>query len=48
MRFIVGYDREDLASGRLNWLDLTPAEWLDRDVRQFVPELKLREITAAK
>jgi PAS domain S-box-containing protein len=38
---MVGYDREDLASGRLNWIDLTPAEWRDRDVRQFVPELKL-------
>jgi PAS domain S-box-containing protein len=38
---IVGYDREDLASGRLRWTDLTPAEWLDLDVRQFVPELKL-------
>ena len=38
---MVGYDREDLAIGRLNWLDLTPAEWLDRDVRQFLPELKL-------
>ncbi len=38
---IVGYDREDLASGRLRWTDITPAEWLDRDVRQFVPELKL-------
>jgi C4-dicarboxylate-specific signal transduction histidine kinase len=25
----------------LRWTDLTPAEWLDRDVRQFVPELKL-------
>jgi PAS domain S-box-containing protein len=37
---IVGYDREDLASGRLRWTDLTPAEWLDRDVRQFVPKLK--------
>jgi PAS domain-containing protein len=31
---IVGYDREDLASGRLRWTDLTPAEWLDHDVRQ--------------
>jgi PAS domain S-box-containing protein len=38
---IVGYDREDLVSGRLRWTDLTPAEWRDRDVRQFVPELKL-------
>jgi PAS domain S-box-containing protein len=38
---IVGYDREDLGSGRLRWTDLTPPEWLDRDVRRFVPELKL-------
>ena len=38
----VGYDREDLASGRLRWTDLTPAEWLDRDLQQLVPELKIR------
>jgi PAS domain S-box-containing protein len=38
---MLGYDREDLASGRLRWTDLTPAEWLDRDVRRFMPELKL-------
>ena len=25
------YDREDLASGLVRWLDLTPAEWHDRD-----------------
>ncbi|OCK59775.1 ATPase [Bradyrhizobium sp. LMTR 3] len=30
---MLGYDREDLASGRLNWTDLTPAEWRDRDAR---------------
>jgi len=24
---VVGYDREDLTSGRLRWIDLTPAEW---------------------
>src|SRR5262249_26772780 len=36
----VGYDREDLAAGRLRWTDLTPDEWLDRDLHQFVPELK--------
>ena len=28
---MVQYDREDLASGRLRWTDLTPAEWRDRD-----------------
>ena len=38
---LVGYTREDLAPGRLRWPDLTPAEWLDRDLQQFVPELKL-------
>jgi PAS domain S-box-containing protein len=30
---MTGYDREDLASGRLNRTDLTPAEWRDRDAR---------------
>ena len=30
---IVQYDREDLASGRVRWTDLTPAEWHDRDER---------------
>jgi PAS domain S-box-containing protein len=27
----VGYDREDLASGRLSWTELTPPEWGERD-----------------
>jgi PAS domain S-box-containing protein len=27
---MLGYDREDLISGRLNWTDLTPPEWRDR------------------
>ncbi|MEH2527187.1 MULTISPECIES: ATP-binding protein [unclassified Bradyrhizobium] len=36
---MLGYDQEDLASGRLNRTDLTPPEWRDRDVRT-VEELK--------
>ena len=30
---MVGYDRKDLVSGRVNWTDLTPAEWRERDER---------------
>ena len=30
---MVGYDREDLVSGRVRWTDLTPAEWRERDER---------------
>src|ERR1700758_2546791 len=30
---MVKYDREDLASGRVRWTDLTPAEWRERDER---------------
>jgi PAS domain S-box-containing protein len=37
---IVGYDREDLVSGRLRWTDLTPPEWRDRDAR-VIEELKI-------
>ncbi|WP_340115574.1 ATP-binding protein [Pelagibius sp. 7325] len=37
---IVGYDRDDLRSGRLRWSDLTPPEWLDRDLARWLPELK--------
>jgi PAS domain S-box-containing protein len=28
---IVGYDREDLVSGRIKWTDLTPPDWRDRN-----------------
>src|SRR5712675_1940047 len=38
---IVGYDRDDLVSGRLRWTDLTPSEWLDRHERWWIPEQKL-------
>ena len=37
---MVGYEREDVASGRLRWTDLTPPEWLDRDIEEWVPVLK--------
>jgi PAS domain S-box-containing protein len=37
---MLGHDREDLAAGRLNWMELTPAEWRERDVRQWLPELR--------
>src|SRR5215472_6706796 len=36
---MVQYDREDLASGRVRWTDLTPVEWRGRDERAIV-ELK--------
>jgi PAS domain S-box-containing protein len=30
---LVDYSREDLVTGRVNWRDLSPAEWRDRDER---------------
>jgi len=36
---MVGYSLEDLASGRLRWTELTPAEWRDAD-EQIIAELK--------
>ena len=38
---MVQYDREDLASGRLRWTDLTPAEWRGSD-EQAIADLKVR------
>ena len=36
---IVGFDRQDLAAGRINWRDLTPRDWRDRDT-QWLEEHK--------
>jgi PAS domain S-box-containing protein len=38
--YMLDYSRNDLVSGCLRWMDLTPAEWRERD------ELALREIKA--
>ena len=34
---IVGYDCEDVVAGRINWKDLTPPDWRDRDA-QWIKE----------
>jgi PAS domain S-box-containing protein len=39
---MLGYDRQDLAAGRLAWTELTPPEWLYREERSWVPELMER------
>jgi PAS domain S-box-containing protein len=38
---MVGYEREDLLSGRLRWKDLTPPEWLERDERLWARQLQM-------
>src|ERR1700747_1801686 len=43
---MVQYDREDLASGRIRWTDLTPAEWRGHDERA-VADLKATGIFQA-
>jgi PAS domain S-box-containing protein len=40
---MVQYDRDDLASGRVRWTDLTPLEWRDQDARALA-ELKASRI----
>jgi PAS domain S-box-containing protein len=37
---MVGYEREDLISGRMRWTDLTPPEWRAEDAKR-VEEVKL-------
>src|SRR5229473_3582659 len=43
---MVQYGHEDIASGRVRWTDLTPAEWRDRDERA-VADLKATGIFQA-
>jgi PAS domain S-box-containing protein len=37
---MVGYEREDLLAGRLNWTELTPDKWHDRDRNDVIGELQ--------
>ena len=37
---MVGYEREDLVSGRLRWTDLTPAQWRGRDRQDMVAQIQ--------
>ena len=43
---MVGYDREDLISGRIRWAELSPPEWRGTDT-QAVAELKTTGIVSA-
>jgi PAS domain S-box-containing protein len=38
---IVGYQREDLVSGRLRWTELTPPESLAHELEQTLPQIEL-------
>jgi PAS domain S-box-containing protein len=37
---MVGYEREDLVSGRLRWTDLMPSKWRGRDRQEVVAALR--------
>ena len=37
---IVGYEREDLLSGRLSRREMTPVEWVEPREKQWLPELR--------
>jgi PAS domain S-box-containing protein len=38
---MIGYEREDLISGRLRWTELVPPEWLELDERKSGPGHKM-------
>jgi PAS domain S-box-containing protein len=37
---IVGYERDDLVSGRLRWTDFAPPRYLDRDLQELVAQFR--------
>ena len=39
---MVGYERGDILAGRMSWRDLTPTEWLEREERIWIPQLKFK------
>jgi PAS domain S-box-containing protein len=40
---LLGYDRQDLRSGRIRWTDLTPGEWREAD-RRAIDQLRAKGI----
>jgi PAS domain S-box-containing protein len=37
---IVGYERDDLGSGRLRWTDFAPSRYLNRDLQELVAQVR--------
>ena len=37
---MVGYERDDLVSGRLRWTDLAASQWLGRDLQELAAEIQ--------
>jgi PAS domain S-box-containing protein len=43
---MLGYDREDLLAGEIRWADLTPPDWLQRDMELWEPMLERTGVLA--
>ncbi|MEX3943328.1 AAA family ATPase [Paraburkholderia sp. BR10937] len=37
---LLGYSRDELERGQLNWRNLTPEDWLQRDLQLYEPQLR--------